>query len=413
MTIPTMRIIRSFVFLIPIIFAIAENTTGYFSGRSLNPGTIRGVITALFLFYFVLKLYPTDTLNKIILLYVIYFFVLCLISSDYTESFYGFFRFFIATLMFPVGYVFINSYEKFQRLNRLFFVALCLFIINIIIANIFNLGTSDYLEDSFYFGAGRVNITKIMLIILFASINLIPALKGKHKRIFIAILFIAAFITIVGIKRSVLLSFGVSALMYLRFSRLKKGFVSIIMPILFGVLFSLLVYPKALNIMESRLLAREERISLDEETIETEGRVSETALVIESWINGDIFHKLFGSELFNDRFFFNSKRMLHTDYMVVLNGSGIIGLILWFVILFGIFLKGNRYLKYYLSDPRFPFLQASFYSIIISQLFMSISGSIQGIGLRSYILLYLGAIVGTLRGELIHLKSTYLRTNND
>jgi hypothetical protein len=315
--------------------------------------------------------------------------------------------------MFPVGYVFINSYEKFQRLNRFFFVALCLFIINIIIANIFNLGTSDYLEDSFYFGAGRVNITKIMLIVLFASINLIPALKGKHKRIFIAILFVAAFITIVGIKRSVLLSFGVSALLYLRFNRLKQGIIRIIMPVLFGVLFSLLVYPEALNIIESRLLAREDRIGLDEEVIETEGRVSETTLVIESWINGDIFHKLFGSELFNDRFFFNSQRMLHTDYMVVLNGSGIIGLIIWFVILFGIFFKGNRYFKYYLSDPRFPFLQATFYSIIISQLFMSISGSIQGIGLRSFILLYLGAIVGTLRGDLIRFKSIYLRTNND
>jgi len=49
-------------------------------------------------------------------------------------------------------------------------------------------------------------------------------------------------------------------------------------------------------------------------------------------------------------------------------------------------------------------LKATFYSIIVSQLFMSISGSIQGIGLRSYILLYLGAIIGTMRGEYIRMQ---------
>jgi len=389
---------------IPILFAIAENTTGYFSGGTMNPGTIRGFITAIFLIFFLTKFYPNDTINKTILFFVFYYLFLCFLSSNYSESFYGFFKFSIAMFMFPLGYYFINSYELFQKLNKFFFIALCIFLLNIIVANIFNLGTSDYLEDSFYFGAGRVNITKIMLIVLFASTNLITALNNKQRKFFIAILIISAFVTIVGIKRSVLLSFGAGAIFYLMFNRLKLGILRIISPVVLGILLTILIYPNAINIVESRFMAREDRIGFDEEVIESEGRIDEVSLVIKSWVEGSVFHKIFGSELFNDRAFFNSRRMLHTDYMVILNGSGVLGIVLWFVILIQIFVKGQRFLKSFDKDLRFPFLKATFYSIIVSQLFMSISGSIQGIGLRSYILLYLGAIIGTMRGEYIRMQ---------
>jgi len=404
MIISVKRFSTLFVLFIPILFAIAENTTGYFSGGTMNPGTIRGFITAIFLIFFLTKFYPNDTINKTILFFVFYYLFLCFLSSNYSESFYGFFKFSIAMFMFPLGYYFINSYELFQKLNKFFFIALCIFLLNIIVANIFNLGTSDYLEDSFYFGAGRVNITKIMLIVLFASTNLITALNNKQRKFFIAILIISAFVTIVGIKRSVLLSFGAGAIFYLMFNRLKLGILRIISPVVLGILLTILIYPNAINIVESRFMAREDRIGFDEEVIESEGRIDEVSLVIKSWVEGSVFHKIFGSELFNDRAFFNSRRMLHTDYMVILNGSGVLGIVLWFVILIQIFVKGQRFLKSFDKDLRFPFLKATFYSIIVSQLFMSISGSIQGIGLRSYILLYLGAIIGTMRGEYIRMQ---------
>lgn len=412
MIITVKRFFTLFVLFIPILFAIAENTTGYFPGGAMNPGTIRGFITAVFLLFFLTKFYPKDVLNKTILFFVFYYFFLCFFSSNYSESFYGFFKFSIAMFMFPLGYFFINSYEFFQKLNKYFFIALCLFVLNIIIANIFNLGTSDYLEDSFYFGAGRVNITKIMLIVLFASLNLITALNNKQKNFFIAILIISTFITIVGIKRSVLLSFGAGIILFLLFNRLKLGMLRIFFPILFGLVLTTLIYPNAINLFESRFMAREERIGLDEEVIESEGRVDEVSLVINSWVEGSVFHKLFGSELFNDRAFFKSRRMLHTDYMVILNGSGVLGVILWFAILIGIFIKGQRLLRFFDNDKRFPFLRATFYSIIVSQLIMSISGSIQGIGLRSFIFLYLGAIVGTIQGEYIRMQYFNIENND-
>lgn len=404
------KVFTYFVLSIPILFAFAANTTGYFPGRSLNPGTIRGLIMTLFIVLFLLKYRPKDHVNSIIFFYVFYYFFLCFFSSNYSESFYGFFRFFISILMFPVGFVFIRNYNYFQNLNKSLFIALCIFIINLVISNLFNLGTSDYLEDSVYFGAGRVNITKTMLIVVFGVINLLPVLSARQKKYFIATILIAIFIAIIGIKRSVLLSLGVGFLFYLRYNKLRNGLFKILLPIIVALLVTYFFFPQAFEVIQERFEAREDRIGLNQDVVESEARFGETSLVINAWVDGGVIHKLFGSELFNDRSFFHSKRMLHTDYMVILNGSGIIGIILWFGILLSIFKVGKKYLKYFDKDIRFPFLRSTFYALLASQLFMSISGTIQGIDIRSYIFLYLGAIVGTMRGE--YLRKRIIQKNH-
>ncbi len=388
-----------FVLFIPILFAVAENTTGFFPGGTLNPGTIRGFIAAVFLFFFVFKHYPANRTSLWLLVFVVYYTLLSLFSTNLTESLYGLFKFAIATLMYPVGYYFINNYKRFYSLTVSFAIGLGIFLLSILIANIFKLGTSDYLEDSLYFGAGRVNITKSALILLFASLNIIPVIKRRYKYLFFSFMGTAAFFTVVGIKRSVLLSFIAGIIIFLFFNRLKRGATQLVVISIFAMLFLLLLFPRGYELFSERFDARSGQIEISDESMDKETRVDETQLVINTWIDGSIKHKLFGSELFNDRYFFNVDRMLHTDYMVVLNGSGLVGIFLWFFVLFLIFIDGRFYWKYNKTDARFSLLMVSFYSIICAQLLMSISGTIQGIGLRSFILLYLGAIVGTLKGE--------------
>lgn len=96
--------------------------------------------------------------------------------------------------------------------------------------------------------------------------------------------------------------------------------------------------------------------------------------------------------------------MLHVDYSVILNGSGLVGITLWIIILIAVFRKGRYYLKLFNKDNRCPFLKPTFYSILAGQMLMSISGTIQGYSIRIYIWLYLGAIIGTLHGEWIKHK---------
>lgn len=394
------NILFKFTLFIPILLSITNNTVDYFEARTLHPGNIAMTIIIPLLVIFLIKYYPKERISLLILLYILFYLGLSFLSSNVFESLYAFLKFFVSLMMFPLSYYFINSYERFQTLTKYYFIALLLFLINLLIANIFKLGTSDYLEDSFYFGAGRVNMTKSMIILLFANMNMIPMLTRKQKPYFISILIIGAFITLLGIKRSVLISFGVGAILFLFYNRVRYGSLKIILASLFGAMVLFLVYPKAFDLFSARFEARGERVELTDETLEKEGRVNELQLVVDTWVDGSIKHKLIGSDLFNDRQFFGARRMLHTDYAVILNGSGLIGFLLWIIILLAVYRKGNSYLKFINNDGRFPFLKPAFYSILLAQIFMSISGTIQGYGVRTFIWLYLGAIIGTLHSEL-------------
>lgn len=401
----------NFVLFIPVFFAIALNLTGYFPSRGLNPGTIRGFFMILFLIVFLFKYYPASYINRYIIIFTIYIGMLSLLSSNIVISLYGFMKFFIATLMFPLGYYFINNHEKLIKLSKFYFIALFVFMINVLISNVFKLGTSDYLEDSFYFGVGRVNITKSTIVLIYASIILIFSSNFKYKRAIIIFLVISMIVTLIGIKRSVLLT-AISGILIFGFtSRSKVLFIKsiVVFLILFGVFFA--VFPKAINLFYERYSAREERLELTEESIEQEGRYAETERVINAWIMGSFKHKIIGSEIFNDSFFFDTGRMLHTDYMVLLAGSGLIGLFFWFFIFLVMVLEKERYWKYLKTDSRLYYYHPVFYSIIFAQLLMSISGTIQGIDLRSFIMLYLGALVGSLKGE--YKKLCLVSQNNN
>ena len=159
----------SFVLLIPIINAIATSTVNYFPAGTLNPGTVRALVIGLFSLYFIVNSYPKDIMSRFILLFLVYLFVLVLLSSNLSKSFYEYIKVVLSMLMYPVGFYFINNKEKLFQLNRVYLFVLILFILDILFANIFQYGTSDYLEDSVYFGSARVNITKAMIILIIVS----------------------------------------------------------------------------------------------------------------------------------------------------------------------------------------------------------------------------------------------------
>lgn len=400
-----------FVLFIPVFFAIALNLTGYFPPRGLNPGTIRGFIVIIFLLFFLFKYYPSSSTNKFILFFILYIGFLSLLSTNIATSLYGYMKFFIATIMFPLGYYFINEHNKLLELSKFYAIALGLFMINIIFSNIFQLGSSDYLEDSFYFGAGRVNITKSTIILIFASIVLTYNSIGNRKKFLLVFLVISSFITIIGIKRSVLLSAIVGFIIFWITSKSKLLFLKFVIVLSFILASFVVLFPQTLDIFMDRIEAREDKLEITDESLDKEARYNETNRVLNAWVNGSVKHKIFGSEIFNDAYFFNSRRMLHTDYMVLIAGSGVLGIVVWFLMFILMVREKERYWKYLKTDSRLYYYHPVFYSIIFAQLLMSISGTIQGIDLRSFIMLYLGALVGSLKGE--YKKLCLVSQNNN
>jgi len=388
-----------FVLAIPLINAIASNTSEYFSSDILNTGNLRALIIGVFAIYFIVARMPNEGLYRFIILYLVYYMIMVLFSTDRLLSGNLFLKFFLGVMMLPIGYYYINSIRKLEILLRVLFITLILHLLNIAIANIFQLGTSDYLDETFYFGAGRVNITKNILVLVF----LMPATMlfvKKYRKAVMVFYLVALLITMVGIKRSVLISAVAGVVTYLavkqRFALLVR--TTIVATALF--LMIVLIFPGFTDLFRSRFEARGERVELTEETMETEGRLSEIKAVMSAWSSGSFRHKLIGSEVFNDRLFFNSKRMLHTDYMIILNGSGLIGLVLWFYLYIRLIREKKLYYRALGRNILFRELNALFWVLLAAQLVLSVSGTVYAIELRSLVFLVWGAIIGVMRGYL-------------
>ncbi len=383
-----------------MINAIASNTTEYFRSDILNTGNLRALIIGLFSLYFIFTRLPNEGIHRFVLLYLGFYFLLVLFATDRLHSGNLFLKFSLGVIMFPIGYYYINSVEKLRLLVKVLFFTLILHLINIAISNIFLLGTSDYLDQTFYFGAGRVNITKNILVLVFMFPVTMLFVK-KHRRLVLAV-YLAGFLTaMMGIKRSVLISAAVGAIAYLLAKqRITLLIRSILIAGISGIIL-VFAFPRFTDLFKLRFEARGERVELTEETFETEGRINEVGLVLNAWASGSFKHKLLGSEVFNDRIFFNSKRMLHTDYMIILNGSGVIGFLLWFYLFILLIREKNKYYRFLSNHILFRELNALFWMLLAAQLVLSVAGTLYAIELRSLIFMVWGAFIGTMRGYLI------------
>lgn len=388
--------------LIAPINALANVTVNYFPPGTLNPGTIRAIFIIVFVALFLKKGFLINKLNVFVVLSLFYWGILSVFSSSPSSSLYLYVRLALSLLMIPVGYYIIDSIPKFKLLNLSYIVAMFAIIADISLANVFGYGTSDYIAETFYYGSGRVNITKPLIILVFTAPVALFLTQRKHRYWLIFLFSLGLIYSLVGIKRSVLLSAISGSILYLLLSPFRMKIIKSA-----GLIYILLitVFSFFLDTFFVRLDARGERVFVTEESIDEEARFNEYNEVLKSWKTGSLKHKLIGSEFLNDRDLFRTDRMLHTDYMIILSGSGIIGITLWLLLFYMIIQKKSVYYIHLKRDVFFRELNAVFWVIIVAQLIMSISGTIYDLTLRSFVFLYLGSILGLMKGQAIAIYS--------
>lgn len=387
----------SFVLLIPILNILADIFTNYFDAEKLNPGNIRAGIIIIFLLFFFASKYKAEQVGNFILFYVIFLIVLVFFSSSKLFSLMILIKASLAFLMYPVGYYYFNTFEKFGKLNITYLIVIGIVIINLLITNYFQIGTSDYSKDSFYFGSARVNITKTLSALLLCTPLMILFIKKKSGFQITTFIFLSALVLVfIGVKRTAMISILGGFLIYLLLTARKTKMIKYLT---IGVILLFIASPLYLDLIEERLDAREKRLTLSSETLDSEARYNEVFIVTNAWINGDIIHKLFGSELFNDRDFFRTQRMLHTDYMTILNGSGIIGLLLFFGVYIIIIIEKNKYYRHLTDIPLMREYNAVFWALLFSMNVLSIAGTVHSTGSRAFMFMYLGAIIRLMREE--------------
>jgi hypothetical protein len=398
----------SFVLAIPIINVIADSTQNYFNQGLASPGYIRALIILIFIIIHFKDFYKNNSLNFLILISLIYFLILGFFSSDFSYTQSVFLKYFIASMMFPIGFYYFRNKDQFRSLIKILMRMLGIYVFFLLISNIFFLGSSDYLDESAYFGASRVNVTKAMMILVMLSpLSFRFETNKAMRRLNIFIIVVGIIFILLGVKRSAVLGLFLGYFIYFMLApqktKLTKG-IFLVGMILF--LTSSLYYDTLIQRIEARREAGRFDIS---QASEKESRIFELRATMDAYRNGSLPHKLFGSEFFNSKAYFKTTRMLHTDYATILNGAGMVGLILFLLIYFFILRQSFYFRRRFKSDPEKQDIMAVSIVLVIAVMITGISGTVTAVGLRSIAFLFWGASFSYANQELKKLRMSGFR----
>lgn len=395
-----------FVFSIPIINVIADITQGYFTKGFASPGYLRALLILVFVIIYFKDFYRKNSINNIIMISLSYYFIISIFSTDliYTQSI--FLKFFIGSMMFPIGYYYINTIQKFHSLMKFMIWVLGIYVISLLISNIFKLGTSDYLADTIYFGAGRVNITKgIVFLLIMFPLMLKNEPPGSKRTILFSVFLAGLIFVFLGVKRSALLGLLLGYLVYAYLSPYRTKFIKSFLGI---VVLTYLLSPFFYETLTQRFTARQEegRFDISQAKAE-EARLNELETVLNAFVEGNIAYKLFGAELFNGKSYFKTNRILHTDYATIFSGSGLIGFS-FFMGIYAMMIFKILYQYKRIRDPGIKNILSVSISLIIALLIIGIAGVVHEISHRAIVFLFCGASISVAKSHISQaLKITY------
>lgn len=378
-----------FVLAIPIINVVADSTQNYFSPGLASPGYIRALLLLLFIMLYFKDFLRKNSITYLIIFSLLYYLILSLFSSNFSYTLSIFLKFLIATLMFPIGYYYINSMHKLKTLLKIMIWVLGLYVISLIVSNIFNLGSSDYIDNTVYFGAGRVNITKGIIFILIIFPAILKFENQRTNRYIYLILFIIGLIFVfLGVKRSAILGLLIGYLIYLFFTPYKTKFIKSFVALL---AFIYLLSPLYYETLEKRIIVRKDEGRFDiNQAAKEEARIKELQTVSNAFREGNLSYKFFGAELFNGQAYFKTKRILHTDYATMLAGSGLIGFILFMIIYLMMITLNLKFLRKVDNQDIKNILSISL-GLIFALMMVGVAGTVQEISLRGIVFLFCGA----------------------
>jgi hypothetical protein len=389
---------NDFIILIPMINAIADVTIDFFPEEGmLNSGMIRAFIIIVFIMVYLSRQKKLYRYNIYIYIFSVYLILLCLKSSDFKISFFLSLKVITALLMFPIAYTYFKDFNKFRKLHNIIILSLVIMFLNYLFAQIFKIGGSFYIDDSFYGGGGGIGVPITISMILLTIPNILKYSKSKIKRIIIGISYFSSLLVLILIfKRSSIAAVIIGHLLYLFFikERIRMVKYLIILMIIITALFTV----GETIFYKTKFSKKLEIRTSENQRLEKQSRYIYTKFVISEFLTKGIDHSLFGTELFNSVNYLRrlsiTERSLHTDYNTLLHGSGIIGIVLYILI----FIKIIRLIENTKYNQKYPNttkeFRATSYSLLAGFMVNSLSGVFYVISPTSFMFIYLGALLG-------------------
>jgi hypothetical protein len=390
---------KRFIIVIPLINLVADSllsateASGFFQS-----GNIRAIILILYIFYFFsyfrIKLNKTDLY---IIVFLVYLAVIVIFNYHYLNYALNVsIKIFIIFSLFIIAHHCITEFSLLQSLNRFVLISLFLSYFSLILFQYFRYGESQYLEETFYEGGGGAPTVYIVFMLLVFPLYM--QFNKKLPKILIPLIYAAGIIFILlSVKRLSILSFFSALLIQLLFLGRKKGILPAILIIIIIILVASPVYYKPL----------EERIRFRVETTEgkVDPRIEETIILYNEFINGHFASILTGFGFDNGIRFYREdtgeySRGFHTFYAILLHNTGIIGFILFILMIFRILQRFFRYHKFLKKDPDWKLIRIVSISLIVAYFLQIASFGFNYITIISLIFIYLGALIGLAEKKL-------------
>lgn len=311
--------------------------------------SVIGIVLNILIFIFIiyLNLYNIKNCRKFIIVYLYLLFCLILIlsqSSDLIYSLTNYIKYSIGLLCLPVGFGIFSSLHKLKQFQVTGLTCLALYSVNIMFANLFHWGNTKgaYSEDGLEVG-NLFSDALYLNVYVIVSIFFLIILFQQRKTIVIVLCSLCSLLIIVNMKRTVIGVLFVGLILYLIFYYIKSGIntrLSVVHSKIIGIFLGLciIILPFFYTYIEINFEARQNSFENASEDIMNEGRMAELVFIAEDILDSEkITTLLFGKETFNlvgtyagGKF---GTRQIHGDYSILLNGIGVIGLILWFSII--------------------------------------------------------------------------------
>ena len=346
-----------------------------------------------------------------IYIYLVFLFVLTILSSsNLPYSFKMLIKYAEELLFLPVSFCIFYRRENIEKMWGVMKGMILLFIVNYVIANIFHLGGSLYVEMEGG-DTGNIEDEGHYICACFCAVLPLAAMRGSRNRVMWAVAVAFAIALVLStLKRTSMVCVIVPFLVYawysvrfkLKYDGLRISSLPVKKVIVFVLLsFAFFTFVQSFHeIIEKRYEARSERFG---NNFGKEGRVLELGYIYNDIVvKGNLQTFLFGKETFNtvgtyaDGKF--GKRMIHENYGIILNGTGIVGLVihlcinLYMIILFfryskRVELSGNDIARrFYVAFVSlwWIFFIASFSGTIWNPLYSSMHYALTGMILRYF-----------------------------
>jgi hypothetical protein len=364
--------------------------------ESIDLGLIRGIVLLVLALFFLVSKRIESKPHKYLLIFSSYI----LVMGFVTYFNYNFFpdkviKVFLGSISFAYGLYFINSIERFIILNKVMLISIVIIIITIIVSNVLGVQYKLYADTGFSLGGQGVNIAKNLVIFIIPyPIFQITLKNTRVGRILPYLYIICLLIIVISLKRGALLGLLLGLSSYFIVSHKRGKFIRNVIVVL---VIAFISFPLYSDVLQQTYSARIKNFSTEQGDIQSEGRFVEYTMTKNDIQSKDFLRTLFGEGIQSEAIYFGINRYHHTDYLSILHGAGIIGLVLY-ILSYYYFYKEQQKFKFMDSlYPEIREIRAVSIALIFSIIGLSFSGVYHTIDLRSTAFLYLGGCIGVLR----------------